>query len=131
MKTQVMSIKNFMNYEKEPFSVKVERHFKKYGKVYKVAGLTIILVSVSSSAFAAGIGIEPAAKQLYRQLVGLGKWVIIFKGGFDIIKGMSNGDLEGAKKCFFAYLVTYLFLYALPYGMDQVDKLVNSVSSNQ
>jgi hypothetical protein len=128
MKTQVMSIKDFMNYEKEPFSVKVERHLKKYGKIYKVAGLTLIVFSTANVAFASELGIEPAARQLYHQLVRIGKWIIIFKGGFDTIKNIGIGDFEAAKKNFFAYLLTYLFLIALPYGMDQVEKIGISAS---
>lgn len=140
MKTQSMSIKEFMNYEKEPFSVKVERHWKKYGRIYKVAGITLIILATGTSAFAMvdpatpaastlGIGVE--ARKLYTQLVGIGKWIIIFKGGIDIIKGLGNGDAEGVKKSFFTYLLMYLFLLALPYGMDQVEKIVMSASVNQ
>lgn len=130
MKTSSMSISEFLNKEREPLSAKIERHFKKYGTVYKIAGLTVIFLTSGSLAFAAdpsGIGVE--ANKLYRQLVGIGKWVIIFKGGFDIIKSMGNGDVEGAKKNFFGYLLMYVFLLALPYGMDKVDELVTSVSA--
>jgi hypothetical protein len=129
MKTQVMSIKDFMNYEKEPFSVKVERHFKKYGKVYQVAGLTaVVLIAPHGTVFASS-GIDVGANKLYKELIGIGKWIIIFKGGFDVLKHCGNGDFESAKKGFFGYVLTYLFLLGLPFIMDEVDGVFNNVTS--
>lgn len=132
MKIQSMSIKEFMNKEQEP----VKSHFEKYGVYYKAAGLTIIAISIGDVSMAAEAvptmgsidPIGPAARALYSQLVSIGKWVIIFKGGFESIKCMGNGDMEGAKKSFFGYLLSYLFLLGLPYGMDQVDKVFNAAA---
>lgn len=129
MKTETMSISQFLHREKEPFSVKVERHFKKYGMIYKVAGVTIIILTAGSGfAFADGLGIDDEARKLYRQLINVGKWVIVFKGGIDIIKSMGNGDIDSAKKSFFGYLLTYLFLLGLPYGLDKMDEIVRHVT---
>jgi hypothetical protein len=129
MRTESMSISEFMNGPKaEPFSAKVERHFKKYGMVYKVAGVTAILVMSGDVAFAAS-GIDTEARKLYRELIGIGKWIIVFKGGFDILKMIGSGDLDSAKKSFFGYLLTYLLLLGLPYGLDKVDDIFNSVSA--
>ncbi|PFP30282.1 hypothetical protein COJ96_06100 [Bacillus sp. AFS073361] len=136
MKTQSMSISEFLHgKETEPFSAKVERHFNKYGTIYKVAGVTVlILISAiplgggSVTAFASS-GIDIEARKLYRELIGLGKWVIVFKGGFDILKMIGTGDLDSAKKSFFGYLLTYLLLLGLPYGLDKVDDIFNSVSA--
>jgi hypothetical protein len=131
MRTESMSISEFMNgREPEPFSVKVERHFKKYGMIYKVAGVTLIILTsgLGSHAFAAS-GIDTEARKLYRELIGIGKWIIVFKGGFDILKMIGSGDLDSAKKSFFGYLLTYLLLLGLPYGLDKVDDIFNSVSA--
>jgi hypothetical protein len=129
MKTEVMSISEFLHREKEPFSVKVERHFKKYGMVYKVAGITIIfLTGVEISAFASS-GIDVEARKLYKELLGIGKWIIVFKGGFDTLKMIGNGDFDAAKKSFFGYLLTYLFLLGLPYGLDKVDGIFDKIST--
>ena len=133
MKTESMSINQFLRgKEKEPFSVKVNRHFKKYGFVYKVVGSTAMIIVAGGGldyAFAAGTGIEAGAQQLYTKLLSLGKWVIIFKGGFDIIKRMTDGDFDGAKKGFLSYLIIYIFLLGLPWAMDQVDSLFNGVTT--
>lgn len=140
MKTQSMTIKEFMNKGPEPsIKEKVEVHFRKYGTVYKVAGISLIILTSSSLAFAAGpvvpvdggVGIGPAARSLYLKLCGVGKWIIIFKGGFETVKAIGNGDFDSAKKNFFAYLLSYLFLLGFPYAMDQVDKVYISATSGQ
>lgn len=129
MRTESMSISEFLNgRQSEPFTAKVERHFKKYGMVYKVAGVTAILIMTGDVAFASS-GIDIEASKLYKELIGIGKWIIVFKGGFDILKMIGSGDLESAKKSFFGYLLTYLLLLGLPYGLDKVDAIFNSVSA--
>ena len=133
IRTETMSISEFLNgKEKEPFSAKVERHFKKYGIVYKIVGATAVIFIAGGGfdyAFAAGTGIEVGAQQLYRKLLSLGKWIIIFKGGFDIIKRMTDGDFDGAKKGFLSYLIVYIFLLGLPWAMNQVDALFNGITT--
>ncbi|MFZ7945648.1 hypothetical protein [Neobacillus sp. 19] len=115
--------------EPESFSSKVERHFKKYGMIYKVAGITFIILAsgIGSHTFAAGF-IDVEATKLYRELVGIGKWFIAFKGGVEVIKSVGSGDFDSAKKSFFSYLLTYLFLLALPYGLDKVDSIFNNAT---
>ena len=117
--------------EPEPFSVKVERHLKKYGTVYKIAGVTIILlVGIGGTAFASS-GIEAGAQALYMKLLSLGKWVIIFKGGFDTIKHMASGDFDAAKKGFLSYLIVYIFLFGLPWAMDEIDGIFKEMKLNE
>ncbi|MBO0962402.1 hypothetical protein J1P26_22120 [Neobacillus sp. MM2021_6] len=129
MKTEVMSIGQFLHKEKEPFSIKVERHFKKYGTIYKVAGVTIILLTTLDITAFASSGIDTEARKLYKELLGIGKWIIVFKGGFDILKKLSSEDVDAAKKSFFGYLLTYLFLLGLPYGLDKVDGIFDKIST--
>ncbi|MEH7246446.1 hypothetical protein V7114_06560 [Neobacillus niacini] len=116
--------------EPEPFSAKAERHFKKYGFVYKVAGITIILLASGGTAFANGLGIEAGAEKLYTKLLVIGKWIIIFKGGFDIIKNLTNGDMDSAKKGFMSYLLIYLLLFGLPWVMDEIEVLFQDLKVN-
>jgi hypothetical protein len=133
MRTEVMSINEFLNgrgqREPEPFSTKVERHFRKYGTVYKVAGVTVILLAgFDASAFASS-GIDTEARKLYLELVKIGKWVIIFKGAIDIIKSLGEGDNAAAKKTFITSLLTFLILLGLPYGMDKIGEIFDSMSA--
>lgn len=131
MKKERMSISEFLNgKEKEPFKVKLERHMKKYGIVYKVVGSTIIIFVAGGGfdyAFASS-GIDKAAGKLYTEILNIGKWIIIFKGGIDTIKSIGNGDFDTAKKSFFGYLLVYLMLLGLPYGMDKVDEVFRSIA---
>lgn len=131
MKVQTVgTISEFLRREEEPFSVKAERHFKKYGVVYKAAGITIILLASGGSAFAYS-GIEIGAERLYTKLLSVGKWVIIFKGGFDIIKNMASGDFDSAKKGFLSYLVVYVFLFGLPWAMNEIDVIFRELNTNE
>lgn len=113
--------------ETEPFSAKVERHFKKYGMVYKVAGVTIILLASGSHVFAAG-AIDIEARKLYRELVNIGQWIIAFKGAIDIIRALGDGDVSGAKKTFISALLTFIILKSLPFGMDKVSQIFDKVA---
>ena len=119
--------------QEEPFGAKVERHFNKYGFVYKVVGATVVIITAGCGldyAFASS-GIDIAGRKLYVSLVNIGKWVIIFKGGVDIIKALGNGDIDHAKKAFFGHLLTYLFLLGLPFALDKVDELYTEVTSGK
>jgi hypothetical protein len=116
--------------EPEPFSAKVERHFNKYGFVYKATGITIILLASGGHALAYS-GIEIGAERLYSKLLSVGKWVIIFKGGFDIIKNMASGDFDSAKKGFLSYLVVYVFLFGLPWAMNEIDGIFKELNTNE
>lgn len=131
MKVQTVgSVSEFLHRNKEPFSAKVERHFKKYGFVYKVVGTTVIILSIGAPALASS-GIEIGAERLYSKLLSVGKWIIIFKGGFDIIKNMASGDFDSAKKGFLSYLIVYIFLFGLPWAMNEVDSIFRELNTNE
>lgn len=130
MKTEVLSIKEFLSSkEKERFSAKVERHFKKHRTIYKIAGITLIILVAGGGfdyAFASN-GIDLPAKKLYYEIVNIGKWIIVFKGAVDTIKAVGDGDAATAKKAFISSLLTYLLLLGLPYGMDKVDEVFRNI----
>jgi hypothetical protein len=111
----------------EPFSVKVERHFKKYGFAYKVAGVAVILLASGGHALAAGT-IDIEARKLYRELVNIGQWIIAFKGAIDIIRALGDGDVGSAKKTFISALLTFIILKSLPFGMDKVSQIFDKVT---
>jgi hypothetical protein len=128
MKVQTVgSVSEFLHRKEEPFSVKAERHFKKYGFVYKAAGITIILLASGGTALAAS-AIEPEARKLYRELVNVGKWIIIFKGAIDILRALGDGDTGSAKKTFISSVLTFLILLGLPFGLDKVTAIFEKVT---
>ncbi|MFS0864146.1 hypothetical protein [Fredinandcohnia sp. 179-A 10B2 NHS] len=129
-KTEYMSVGAFVRNEKEDVLTKFKRHMDKYGIVYKIVGTTIIIF-VAGGGFdyaLASNGIDVGARKLYYELISIGKWVIVFKGGMDTIKSVGNGDFDSAKKHFFSYLMIYLLLLGLPYGMDKVDEVFQNIS---
>lgn len=90
--------------------------------IIKVAGITLfLLVGIPCVTHAAGTGIDVAAEKIYRKLMNVGKWVIVIKGGIDTIQSAVNGDLQASKKNFLGYLFVYIILWALPWGLKQVD----------
>jgi hypothetical protein len=101
---------------------RLEDHFRNHGFAYKVAGSAVILLTTGADlSFASAI--DAKANVLYYKLIDVGKWIIIFKGGIDTIKSVGSGDFDMAKKHFFSYLLIYLLLLALPFGMNEVEKL--------
>lgn len=128
-KYECMSISEFMGRKSEPVPSKLEQHFKKYGFVYKVIGTTVIILAAGDFSFAfADTGIDKEARKLYYEIVDIGKWIIVFKGGIDIVKSVTNGDFDAAKKGFFSYLLIYLLLLGLPYGLDKVDQVFERIT---
>jgi hypothetical protein len=101
----------------------------KSGTAVKVAGLTVILLTTPQVAFAAGF--ESNAMDLYKKLLGIGKWVIIFKGAIETIKAVADGDTDKAKSSLIRHLVPFIVLMALPHAMnaaeDIFDKSTRSV----
>lgn len=125
---QVINFNDFMqgDYVIETSLDKVIQHLQKHGSKYAVAGITVILISsIDGGVYAAGTGIDAGAKKIYKKIINVGKWVIIIKGGIDIITSITNGDFDSAKKRFVGYLLAYGTLFALPWGMDQVEELFN------
>src|SRR5690554_4489530 len=99
MKTQVLSISEFLNPPKNNgFSDKINRHFKKYGTVYKIVGSAAVILFIGYEPSYASSVIDREAKKLYYELASVGQWIIAFKGLIDVIKAAGNGDIEGAKR---------------------------------
>jgi hypothetical protein len=105
-------------------------HIRKNGHLYCIAGLSLVLVSIPDTAFAS-TGIDKGGMKIYKKLVNVGKWIIIVKGGIDIITSITNGDIDSAKKRFIGYLLAYGTLWALPWGMDQVEQLFQDETTFQ
>jgi hypothetical protein len=99
----------------------VLQHFKKHGIKYRIAGSVIFLcLGYADIAFAAG-PIDREGHAIYKDLLSVGKWVIIVKGGWEVIKSMLDSDFESCKRKFVGYLMAYGLLHLLPAGMDKMD----------
>lgn len=51
------------------------------------------------------------------------KWIIIIKGGWDVIAKTLKEDFEGAKKSIIQYLVVFVVLMGLPHALDLVEEI--------
>ncbi|WP_274362773.1 hypothetical protein [Paenibacillus thermotolerans] len=124
-KTEVIPFREFVRGEwkqKTTIEVIVE-HLDRHKVVYRVAGLTLtVFLTGADLSFAAdGGGIDASAEKIYRKLLSIGKWVIVFKGGFDTINNLVQGDMTAARKNFLGYLLVYVILLGLPWCLEQVD----------
>jgi hypothetical protein len=128
--TESMSISEFLKKEPESFSTKVKKHFEKYGIVYRIVGATVIIYFTGGFDFALAAGgghtdgiIDREARVIYKDLTDIGRWLIIGRGGWEIITKVISQDIEGVKKNFIGYLIAYVLLMAFPHLMDKVDTI--------
>jgi hypothetical protein len=127
-----MTIREFLHREEISFTEKAKRHIKKNKSFYiTVAGYTIFFICAGSfDVSAAGqMDIDGKGKQLYTKLVlGVGKWIVMFKGAFDIVQSAMAGDLASVKTKMIGYLLIFLALLGLPWAFDQVQDLIDSAN---
>jgi hypothetical protein len=99
-------------------------HLKKYWPVYtQIIFTTGAFMLTSPHSALAATNIDASGTRIYQKIVNIGKWVIIIKGSIDIIQNITAGDTQSAKKQFLGYLMVYGTLFALPWGMDQVQSV--------
>jgi hypothetical protein len=98
-------------------------------KVVVISGYTAIIFVGGFDIANASDGIDQGARTLYAKLLSIGKWIVIVKGAISTVNNVIQEDIGAAKKNFLGYLVVYLILKGLPWGMDQVDHLFEGVQS--
>lgn len=119
----VGSVKDFVNNRES----KIKRFIDDNSIVIKAVGLTVGIIAASQfglvdMALASDkSAIDIQAEKIYYKIVNIGKWFIVIKGAFDIIKNVTNGDFDSAKKNGLGYVLIYVILHALPWGFEQVD----------
>jgi hypothetical protein len=97
-------------------------HFKKHWIKYFQGGLLIGYLILIDAPMALGAAtIEETSTQFYRKVLGLGRAVILIKGGLEIVQHALAGDFQQTKKTILSYLGMYALLLLLPYGLDQID----------
>lgn len=124
-KVQSLTIREFMSGDYQygdSFIRKMVDHLERNKVKYKIVGMTIIVfLTATDIALASGTGIDVGARKIYTKMLGVAKWVIIIKGGWDTINNTVKGDLDTAKKSFLSYLLVYVVLLALPWALGEVD----------
>jgi hypothetical protein len=125
----VGKVSDFLRPEVKPqesAKIKVLRFIDENQSVlWQGAGYAVVILVASAGfdvAFA-GSGLDEHASKIYDKLLGVGKWVIVAKGGIETIKSVASSDMQGAQKNFLQYLLIYALLWALPWGMTEVENM--------
>ena len=129
-RVQTMSIKEFMVTDFKELDR--QENIRKRTKVIIIGGVicTIIAFSLIDPSVAMEVSantLDEKAGNIYKKLLGFGKWVIIVKGALDTINQTVQGDFGTAKKSFLSYLLVYVILQGLPWAMTEVDNVFNEL----
>jgi hypothetical protein len=105
-------------------------HVERHKVVYRIGALTLIVLlgGVDMVSAAAEGTIDENAGKLYYKLIGIGKWIILIKGGFDTLSATVQGDFPAARKSGLAYMLVYVILLGLPWAFNQIELLFNEVT---
>lgn len=139
-KVQSVSIPEFMQRGFPPSMTvpqRVGNHFRRHGATYlQISGIAITILIMGaadpstvtasldpSQAVSGPEQIDVKAHHIYDRLCLIGKWIIVIRGGVDIISSMSQGELDSMKKKIISYVVGYLALLGLPWILDQASLL--------
>ena len=102
---------------------------KDYSRTIKLIGIAVLAGATSfgldSFVYAAGVsGIDAAAEKLYFDtFMRIAKWVIVAKGGFDIVTKTLKEDFDGAKRSILQYMMIFAVLMGLPWGLGIVEDI--------
>lgn len=126
-----MTIREFMNREENGFMEKAKQHIVKNKSFYITAGGATVFFLFCGLDFASAAGqmdIDSKGESIYKRIVlGAGKWVVIFKGAFDIVQSATAGDLPSVKVKLIGYLLVFLTLLGLPWAFREIESLFDSM----
>lgn len=103
------------------------RHLRKHGVLYTQIILYSGVMFFSPIDTLAAGSLDDNGNAIYKKIIGIGKWVIIIKGGIETIQNVMGGDFDSAKKSFLSYLMVYGILFALPWGMNQIETVFSDL----
>lgn len=81
-----------------------------------------VYLNLDDLAHASSITVK-AERFYFGTFMNIAKWVIIIKGGWDVIAKTLKEDFEGAKKSVVQYLVVFAVLMGLPYALEMVEDI--------
>lgn len=81
-----------------------------------------VFLNLDDLAHASNITVK-AQRFYFGTFMDIAKWVIIIKGGWDVIAKTLKEDFEGAKKSVVQYLVVFAVLMGLPYALEMVEDI--------
>ena len=57
----------------------------------------------------------------FDKFIGVIKWVIVGKGGWESVSRMLKEDFNGAKRSLIQYVILFALLLGLPYGLNEIE----------
>ena len=81
-----------------------------------------VFLNLDDLAHASNITVK-AQRFYFGTFMDIAKWVIIIKGGWDIVTKTLKEDFEGAKRSVVQYLMVFAVLMGLPYALEMVEDL--------
>lgn len=130
-RTQVLSVPEFMahGFPKEPTVVdRAIDHVKRNQRIYiHISGVVITCCLMGAADPTSAIDVK--AHTIYHKLCMVGKWIIVIKGGIDIIGSMMQGDMDRMKKSLIGYVIGYAALLGLPWLMDTANSMFNDLDA--
>lgn len=67
-------------------------------------------------------GLDTVARKFYfDNFIGIAKWIIVGKGGWDIVSRTMKEDFDGAKRGILQYMLIFAVLMGLPWALEQVE----------
>lgn len=100
-----------------------KRNLKKAGGLFTSLALTsAIYFNLDTTVYASNLT-DKAEGFYFGTFMNIAKWVIIIKGGWDIIAKTLKEDFEGAKKSIVQYLVVFAVLMGLPWALEMVEEI--------
>ncbi len=81
----------------------------------------VLVFGLEVDAFAS-TELDVKAKNFYfDKFLGVVKWIIVGKGGWETVSKGLKEDFEGAKKAFIQYMMIFAALYLLPVGLNLIE----------
>lgn len=131
-KVETMTISEFLNKEyknrkQSKYYVKTNEFIEFYNKhhvlIFRICLLTGALFFGAGWEFAfADEGLDERMSALYfDKFIGIIKWVIVGKGGWESVSRMLKEDFNGAKRSLIQYVILFALLLGLPYGLNEIE----------
>lgn len=118
LKDEISSLK--LNACEENFE---EKTFKKIGGLFTSLVLTsAVYFNLDTTVYASNLT-DKAEGFYFGTFMNIAKWVIVIKGGWDIIAKTLKEDFEGAKKSIVQYVVVFAVLMGLPWALEMVEEI--------
>lgn len=83
-----------------------------------IAGV-IFFITTDATVFASSLD-EKAEKMYYEKFIVIARWIVVGKGGWDVVTKALKEDFDGAKRSIVQYLIIMVVLVAFPWATNEI-----------